>query len=136
MRSSILAMVALAASVVAAPAAAQTYYAFATIEGGEQASITFVNAAFYGGDLTYNVTGGLLRVQEPRTPLVVRVRYPDGRSYSVTTSLTPGNAVRSSIDPGARYWCIFVGRQEFAVNLTPLCPKSASGDTSVRLTPQ
>lgn len=136
MRKTVFALAALAASAVAAPALAQTYYAFATVEGGEQASITFVNAAFYGGDLTYNVSGGLLRVQEPRIPLVVRVRYPDGRSYTTTTTLTTGNAVRSSSDPSARYWCIFVGRQRFAVNITPLCANYAEGDTSVQVTPQ
>lgn len=136
MRRTIFALAALAASAVAAPAMTQTYYAFATVDGGEPVSITFVNAAFYGGDQTYNVSGGLLRVQQPKIPLVVRVRYPDGRSYTTTTTLTTGNAVRSTIDPGARYWCIFVGRQRFAVNITPLCANYAQGDTSVRITPQ
>lgn len=135
MRKTVLALAALAASAVAAPAMAQTYYAFTTVDGGEPVSITFVNAAFFGGDLTYNVTGGLLRVQEPRIPLVVQVRYPDGRSYSTTTTLTTGNAVRSSSDPSARYWCIFVGRQEFSVNVTPLCANYAEGDTSVEVVP-
>ncbi|MDO9473844.1 MAG: hypothetical protein Q7J28_12370 [Caulobacter sp.] len=136
MRKTVFALAALAASAVAAPAVAQTYYAYTTIENGESASITFVNAAFSGGDLTYNGSGGLLRVQQPRVPLVVRVKYADGRSYFTTTTLTTGNAVRSSIDPGARYWCVFVGRQRFAVNVTPLCAKYAEGDKTVIVTPQ
>jgi len=135
MRSTVFALAALAVCGMAAPATAQTYYAFTTVDGGEQVSVTFVNAAFFGGDLTYNVNGGLLRVQEPRTPLVVKVRFADGTGFTTTTTLSPGNAVRSSIDPGARYWCIFIGRQRFAVNVTPLCANYAEGDTSVSVTP-
>lgn len=122
----------LAAATVAGPAMAQQYIAYATIDNGEAASITFVNAANFGGDLTYNITGnGLLRVQEPRIPMVVRVRFANGDGYEVKTTLSPGNAVRSQIDPGARYWCIFIGRERFAVNTEPLCANYAEGDRSV-----
>lgn len=131
MRRTVFALAALAASALAAPATAQVYYAATTVDNNEQVSVTFVNAAFFGGDLTYNVNGGLLRVQEPRTPLVVKVRFADGTGFTTTTTLSPGNAVRSSSDPSARYWCVFIGRQKFAVNVTPLCANYAEGDTSV-----
>lgn len=123
----------LAAAMLAGPAMAQQYIAFTTIDKGESASVTFVNTAFYGGDLTYNISGnGLLRVQEPRVPMKVRVRYADGRSYEVDTTLNPANAVRSSSDPSVRYWCLFVGRQRFAVNTDALCARYAEGDATVK----
>lgn len=132
MRKSILALATLAATSIAGGAAAQQYIAYTTIDGGESASITFVNSAFYGGDLTYSITGnGLLRVQQPPVPLVVRVRYPDGTGYTTTTTLSTANAVRSNTDPGTRYWCLFVGRNRFAINIEPLCANYAEGDTSV-----
>ena len=49
MRKTLFALAALAASAFGAPAMAQTYCAFTTVDGGEQVSVTFVNAAFFGG---------------------------------------------------------------------------------------
>lgn len=132
MRKIIFALAALTATAFAAPAMAQSYLAFTSIDGGESASITFVNSAFYGGDLTYNITGsGLLRVQEPQSPLIVRVQFSDGTGYTTTTTLSKGNAVRSPTDQSAVYWCLFVGRNRFAVNVEPLCVNYAKGDSTV-----
>ena len=131
MRSSVLAMAAFAASAVAAPAAAQTYYAFTTLDYAQPVTITFVNGGTYGGDLTYQISqNGSLRISRPG-PVTIRVRFADGTTYTTSGALDPQAAVRSQIDPSARYWCLFVGKTNIGLSVEPLCARYAEGDRSV-----
>jgi hypothetical protein len=131
MRKSLVALGALVASTVAAPAMAQTYYAYTTLDYPQPVRITFVNGGTYGGDLIYEISqNGSLRLQK-MGPVTIRVQFADGVTYTTTGSLNAQDAVRSQIDPSARYWCLFVGKSNIGVSTEPLCARYAEGDRTV-----
>jgi hypothetical protein len=131
MNKSLCVLAALAASAVAAPAMAQTYYAYTTLDYAQPVTITFVDGATYGGDLTYQISqNGSLRISKPG-PVTIRVRFADGTSYTTSGALNPQAAVRSQIDPSARYWCLFVGKTNIGLSVEPLCARYAEGDRTV-----
>jgi hypothetical protein len=122
-----------AALMAAGSASATEYLAYTVLEGGSRARVTFEGGAADGRDLIYDIYETLLLRVRPGI-WVVKVEYPDGTTYRTEVPMNASRSVKSTVMYDTRYWCLWVAKDNIAINSDEGCEALSRGDTSYTFT--